>query len=116
MVILAHLLTQNWEWKTATIRILRVVSDEAERQAAHDSIAALAEAGRMDAEIDIVVSAEPFPRVLHHYSSDASVVMLGFEIPDETDARVFHERMEDLLERMPTTLLINSSGDADLLA
>lgn len=116
MVILAHLLTQNWEWKNATIRLLRVVNDESGRQAAHDAIAKLAEAGRMDAEIDVVVSSEPFPRVLHHYSSDASVVMLGFEIPDETDARVFHERMEGLLERMPTTLLVNSSGDADLLA
>ena len=115
MLILAYLLTLNWEWTDAHIRILRVVKEEAGRQSAAEALRELANAARIPAEVEVVVSEEPFQDILHRYSSDAAVVFLGFLVPDESEVSTFHTHYSELAEGLPTTLLVYSSGDADLL-
>ncbi|MBU4318613.1 MAG: amino acid permease [Proteobacteria bacterium] len=115
MVILSHLLTLNWEWSEAKIRLLRLIQNEAGREPSFEALTHLVDAARVDAEVEIVVSEESFVTVLHRHSVDASVVMLGFNVPEEEYAVAFQENIEQLLSDMPTTLLVSSSGDADLL-
>jgi len=54
--------------------------------------------------------------VLKSYSKDASVVFLGFNVPGKSEAREFQERYEERISDLPTTLLVCSSGKADLFA
>ena len=49
-------------------------------------------------------------------SSGATVVFLGLALEYVTDACEFQQRYQTLLEPMPTTILVASSGEADLLA
>ncbi|MBN1268115.1 MAG: amino acid permease, partial [Kiritimatiellae bacterium] len=116
MLILAHLLTDNPEWRYAQIRLLRIIEDEAGREPAREAMAEMARSARIEADIMVVVSKDPFDTVLPAYSRDAGVVFLGFQPPDEEHAVDFHRHYQGLLSDMPTTLLVCSNGEADLLA
>ena len=116
MLILAYLIRQTPEWRESTIRMLRTVRDEAERIETVKELKTLARAGRIDADCDVVVTTEPFADTLKKKSSDAGVVFLGFQIPSEPDAGGFHHRFSELAADLPTTILVCSTGDADLLA
>ena len=114
MVLMAHLLTLNWDWSEATIRLLRLIDDEAGREPATDALKELVELARVRAEVQVLVSEAPFPEILHRHSLDASVVLLGFNVPEEESASMFHAYFQEMISDLPTTLLVASSGEADL--
>ncbi|MBN1106742.1 MAG: amino acid permease [Deltaproteobacteria bacterium] len=118
MILIAHLLTLNWEWSRARIRLLRLLRDEAGRQPSKEALQELVDAARVDAQAEIIVSEDPLPEVLERHSADASLVILGFKVPEERgeDAYRFQMHFERMLSGLPTTLLVSSSGEADLLA
>jgi amino acid transporter len=116
MVLMAHLLTLNWEWSGAKIRLLRLIQEETGRWPATQALRELVDAARVTAEVEVLVSEAPFPEVLHRHSADASVVLLGFNVPEESNALVFQNYFEEALSGLPTALLVCSSGEADLLA
>ena len=116
MVLLAHLLTLNWEWSDAKIRLLRYIEDEAGRQPAKDALKQVIDDARVDAQVDIIVSEDSFPEILKRHSGDASVVILGFNVPEENEAHGFQRHFEKMMDGLHTTLLVSSSGDVDLLA
>jgi len=118
LLILAHLLTRNWEWARADIRLLRVVESEAGRGPAAQALRGMVAAGRIEAEVEVVVSREPFATVLRRHSADAGLVLLGFRVADAGAGRplVLGPRHARMLEGLPTALLACSTGEADLLA
>jgi hypothetical protein len=115
MVLLAHLLRLNWEWSDSEIRLIRLIQDEAGREPAGDALRELLEAARVDAVVDVLVSDAPFKEVLTRHSRDASVVFLGFNVPEEDRAGHFQQYFEEMMSELPTTLLVCSSGEVDLL-
>jgi amino acid transporter len=116
MVLLAHLLTLNWGWARAEIRLIRLIQDEAGRQPAGNALRDLLEASRVDATVDVLVSEAPFDEILYRHSRDSSVVFLGFNVPEEEAAAQFQQYFDKIMSELPTTLLICSSGEVDLLA
>lgn len=116
MLILAYLIRGNMEWTGARIRVLRCVENEAGREPAAANLAELVQAARVEAAVKVVVSDAPFPDVLRRESADATTLILGFRVPDEHDAETFYQRFSQMAEGLPTTLLVCSSGEADLLA
>jgi hypothetical protein len=42
--------------------------------------------------------------------------LLGFNVPEIGACHEFQRRFDLMLEGMPTTLLVNSSGEADVMA
>jgi len=116
MATLAYLLAQNWEWRDSYIRILRVISDPAGRESSHKAIRKLVEAARIRAVTRLIVSTEPFSDVFQSHSAKADVIFLGFQPSREESAGQLYNRLNDLIADMPTTILIHSSGEADLYA
>ena len=117
MILIAHLLTLNWEWSRAKVRMLRLIEDEAGRQPSREALEELVNKARLNAEVDVIVSEDPFPKVLERHSANASVVILGFKIPDEEreeEAFRFQMYFERMISTLPTTLLVSSSGEADV--
>ena len=114
MVILAYLLSLNRGWSGSTIRILRIIPDASEHTATHKELHTLIEASRMNFSIKIIISKDPFPELLHTYSRDATAIFMGFNIPTPENAKTFHASYSRLLEGLPTTLLVHSTGEADL--
>jgi len=116
MVILAYLISLNSEWSGVKIRILRVVNSSEERSRAYGELKQLIEAARMDISIEIIFSEDNFPNLLRKHSASAAVIFMGFQADANTDAIRFQESFGTLLEGMPTTILIQSTGEADLLS
>jgi amino acid transporter len=118
MVLLAHLITRNWEWSNCRVRVLRVVPNEAGRVPALDSLQSLIDLARVRATAVSIVSNRPFPELLRDESKDAHTVMLGFRVPDEGSEQAWHAGYAKLLNDLPMTSLLVSSqrvDDADLL-
>jgi amino acid transporter len=116
MVILAFLLSRNWEWTRSRIRIIRVVENEAGREPAEDALQDLIDKARVDATSHAIVSDKPFPEILHEQSADAACVFLGFECPETGEVYRWHAFYEKLLKNMPTTVLVSSFAGEDMLA
>lgn len=117
MVLLAHLLGHNWEWVRSTVRVLRVVDDEAGREPARDALQNLLNAARVQAETVAVVSnGRSFTDLLYETSKNSHCVFLGFEIPEPDKIEQWHASYEKLLRGLPTTLLVSSTGVEDMFA
>lgn len=114
MLLLAFLISKNWEWANTKIRILREVEDDAGRIPAVQALQELVDLARVDAEIEIVVSEESFTRILHEHSVGSTCVMLGFELPEIENEAVWHANYRAFVDEMPTMIFVNSLGGEDL--
>ena len=83
---------------------------------AREELEELVRAARVDAEVCVPVSSKTFAETLHAESHDADLILLGFTPPDPDRAEAYHEQMTGMLNDMPSTLLIYSTGEVDLLA
>jgi hypothetical protein len=115
MMILLHLMLQNPEWKGAKIRLIRLARWETEREQGLKDLHEIAKAARIDADIHVPVSDQSFYELFREESHNATMVTLGFLPPAVSDGEQFFDRMEALLQDMPPAILVNSSGQADLL-
>jgi hypothetical protein len=116
MMLVTHLLTLDPEWSDAPVRLLRRVPDEAGRHPATEALENLMDAARVSGEAAVIVSEEDFAGVLHRHSEDASLVIPGFNVPGISACQEFQRRFDLMLAGMPTTLLVYSSGEADVMA
>ena len=96
MVLASHLLTLNFEWSDIKIRLLRMIQNEEGREPATHALKEMVEAARIEADVQVIVSESPFPDVLHRHSSDATVVFLGFILPEEEDAAQFQSKYQEI--------------------
>lgn len=116
MVILAYLLTGSFSWRRAKIRLLHLIGPDEDRGVVLERISALIEEARLSAEV-ILLEETSFIDSIHEHSSDADAIFLGFKPPESDEhAEGFHAFYTEATRELPTTLLINSSGDADLLS
>jgi len=116
MLLLAFLISENWEWANTKIRILRVVENEVGKEPAANALLELLSLARVAGEVRIVVSAESFSRNLHEHSADAACVILGFELPETIDEAEWHACYRSFIDGMPTMILVNSLGGEDMFA
>ena len=116
MVILAYLLSINPEWSGSQIRILRAIRSNNNAEETRFELESLIENARIKAIVKIIVSQMDFSSILKENSSDASIIFLGFDIPEPSGILAFQSSFDKMLNDMPTTMLISSTGDADLLS
>ncbi len=114
MLLIAFLLCENWEWKNARIRVLRVVENEEGRLPAEEALQKMIDLARVEGDVEVVMEEESFSRVLHKYSADATCVILGFELPEIADEAEWHDNYRSFVDEIPTTILVNSLGGEDL--
>ncbi len=61
-------------------------------------------------------SADSFLSILTEHSASAELVLRGFRSPSDEEAPQIYSHYSSLVEELPTTLLVCSSGEADLMA
>jgi hypothetical protein len=117
MALFAYLMTLDRTWAGSTIRIFRAVGDAAAVADAQQNLKALVEQARIQAEIHVFPSADhPNAFILERSAPVADLVMLGMSEPVLDSLPDHLASLQPLLERLPTTLLVWSNGDADLFA
>jgi hypothetical protein len=113
MLLLAHLLVTNDEWRTRSIRLLRVAPSETAREEMSRHLDQLIENSRIRATSGVVV-ADDVPRAIQTTSAAAAVVFLGFEAPEEGKETVFFEAMQRMAGDLPRVILVDSAGGVEL--
>lgn len=113
MLLLAHLLTLNEGWKNRTIRLLRVIDNEAGRDEVESHLVKLAEQARIKAKCEVVVS-EDFRNAIQSTSENAAIVFMGFNVPDSGHETDFYERTESLAGQLPRVMFVKSNGSMSL--
>lgn len=113
MLLLAHLLQQNAEWRSNPVRMLQVVAKEEARTEVIRHIESLCASARIAAEAHVIVSDNP-AEVIQSSSATAAVAIFGFEPPAEGHEAEFFARMESLAGNLPRVIFVESAGGMEL--
>lgn len=115
MLLLAHLISNNWEWKSTAIRVLRIVESKQGVEPTMVSLQGLLDDARVNGVAKVVVSDRPVLQLITESSADADLVFLGFDIPAIGDEEKWFKPYEALLAGLPTTILVSGIEDDNLL-
>ena len=116
MAMFAYLTSTHPSWSKAKIRMLRVVKTPGEHLEAEESLEALMHAARMKMQLEVVLSDKPISELIADRSSSSDLVLLGLARSDVWDFQGFLATRDELLTKLPPTLLVLSNGEVDLLA
>lgn len=112
MLLIAFLLTAHHDWRLAEVSLMTIVGDEEERREAEANIARVVDLGRVEATPRVILrDGRSIAEIIHAESERADLVLLGLALPstDEGAVTSFFDRMNGLLDGMPTTMLVNSA-------
>ncbi len=113
MLLLAHLLTKNTEFAGRSIRLLRVLPNEAAHADTLGHLRELSDAARIPADCHVFIDGD-FLSTLRRESAGSALVILGFQPPEEDDEGRFLDVLDRLTEGLPNVLLLSSAGDMNL--
>lgn len=113
MLLLAHLLTKNTEWRNRPIRLMRVIEKEAGTAEVERHLRELADAARIKVTARAIVSPDPIAAI-HATSKSAALVLIGFEAPGEGEEQAFFDRMEQWARNLSRVVLVDSIGGMSL--
>lgn len=118
MLLLAHMLSTNWEWQQSRIRLLRVVEREQAREGTLKDMQNILDEARVRAEPVVLVRESRFAAVLREESGSADAVFLGFNPPEEEEdaERQWLSLYGGLVFDGPTFILVSASGQEDVMA
>lgn len=117
MALLAYLISTDRTWTRSKIRIFRAVGDAGAELQAKKHLEELLSNARIEAEAHVfVATSHPHEFIPAHSAGTADLVMLGLSVYDMDSFEKYLEAMDPMLQRLPTTLLVRSNGDADLFA
>ncbi len=113
MLLLAHLLKQNLDWRKHEIRLLRVIPGEKARSDVEQHLTGLAQKARIEVTPLAVISDEPAVAI-QEVSRDAAVVFLGLGTPDVGEEQEYCQRMDEFVGCLETVFFVESVGDMSL--
>jgi len=115
MVLLAHLMTQGQAWLGRTIRLLRVIPNEAGREEATKHLEKLITDARIKATASVLIG-EDARSIIERESAFAAVVFLGFSPPKEGTEQAFFGAINGMIKNLPNVVLVHSEGQTSLEA
>ena len=110
MLLLAYLTVRHRDWDRARLRVLRMVGRPEAVDSVRADTEALLEAVRVEAEVTIVLRADPdrpFADVLAQHSHDTDLTVLGMQRPD---GEGYGEGLNALVAAAGTTLLVHNGN------
>jgi amino acid transporter len=117
MALFAYLLTLDRTWSGSHLRIFRIVQSDEEEREARKQLNKLKDLTRIAARVEVIRSKEPPEEIIAEHSGPvADIVLLGMSAGSGEEARLFFTQAMPLLEKLPTTVLVWSNGEADVFA
>lgn len=109
MLLLSHLLTQNQQWRSRPIRLLRTIQNEAGRDEVLNHLNELIEQSRIRATPHVVVTEDPI-EAIGTTSRSAGLVFMGMPDPKAGRGREFLMRMNQLARGLQRVVFVRSRG------
>lgn len=117
MALFAYLMKLDRTWSNSQLRIMRIVNNDQEEKEARIHLNDLREHTRIKALIEVIRTNDPPTEVIASRSGPvADLVFLGMAAASGDEVRRFFDQIGPLLERLPTTILVWSNGEADVFA
>jgi len=112
LLLLAHLLQANSQWRDATIRVMSIASSELMKDRTERYLDGLIPKIRIEAEVRVVLkpSDDTVAEVIHRESAEAAVVFLGLQVPDIGDEETYSKRLERLAGDLPVVFFVKNSS------
>jgi hypothetical protein len=112
LLLFAHLLSLNPEWRDATVSVKTVASGSNPSRWSEERLGELLERSRIDAEPEVIEPPPdtPIQTVIHERSRDADIVFLGLRQPPETETEAYAARLRELVSGLPTVILVRAAG------
>ena len=112
MLMLAAMLTEEGEWEGAHVKVKMIVDETAPLSLTRRNLERIIGEARLDAEAVILVQKDGSIGDMITENSTADLVMMGLRPPDPSEKGIdFIARVNNLVERLPTTLLIRASSE-----
>jgi len=118
MILMAHLIKLNPQWRRAQIRILMVIDNPKGKDQARENIEQLLENARMKAEVLVLTKEspnQPVEEVLGKYSSSTDFTILGTAVPQARQEESLAIRIQNMLKFTRTTLIVRTTETEDIL-
>jgi len=112
MLILAHLLNLNPEWRFAKIRLRSVVEQESAFAAKQRELDELISEARVKASASVVVKPadKTVMQVIQENSGEADIVFLGMQVPKPGEELVYAKRLNDFVHNLGAVVLVRNAG------
>jgi hypothetical protein len=112
MLLLAHLLQNNPEWRDARVEVMSIASSEIMKTATERSLNQLIPEIRIQADVKVILKPAEFSvaDVIHAESANASVVLLGLQSPKPGDEEAYALRLEKLSGDLPVVFFVKNSS------
>ena len=110
MLLLAHLLTLNNEWKNANVIIHTVILMEEDREFMLKNLNEMISEVRIKAEPKIIVKSNEntITEIIHEHSKDADLVFMGLNLPLENEESEYADRLIELSDKLKTTIFVRN--------
>lgn len=111
MLLLAHLLSSDVDWRKAQINLKLVVEDKEAAQLAHENVDKLVEELRLAVEVKVIVAdGRSFIQILREESRKTDLIFLGLPEPKETFVEDY-ERLISWTKDLHTTVFVLAAAD-----
>ena len=113
MLLLAHLLSLNDEWKNAKIIIHTIILREEDREFMMKNVQDMIDEVRIKAEPKIIIKPQDksVTEVIHENSRSANLVFMGLKLPLEGEEKDYVTRLEELSDGLKTTVFVRNAEE-----
>ena len=112
MLLIAFLLTAGRTLQGAQVTVLTAVNSDSEAKEAPVALGRILDAARLPARARVIPrDGRPIAELMAEHSGQADLAILGIGMPkyDEQGADEFFERMQPMLNVLPTTVMVHSA-------
>ncbi|MCK4980383.1 MAG: hypothetical protein KAS62_08295, partial [Candidatus Delongbacteria bacterium] len=115
MLLLAHLLNLNTEWRHAKLRVRTIVNSEEEQATMNEKLQLLMSESRISAETNVILNKnnDDVIELMHRSSKDADIVFLGLSLPELSSEIEFAERLDRLVMGFKSTILVRNAQSSE---
>jgi hypothetical protein len=112
MLMLAHLLSLNVEWREARIVVRSIARTEKERKLQTDGLKSLLAEVRIKADTGVIMKPadQSIAEIIHSESANADIVFLGLQDPKPGTEAAYAKRLEKLASGLNTAVFVRSAG------
>ncbi len=112
MLLLAHLLTRNPEWRGAKIRVMSLASNEHMKGETERHLGRFLPEIRIDAEVTVQLRPEgqTVREMIQSQSADADLVFLGLSVPEAGGEAKAAEQLEAMAEGLRSVFFVKNSS------
>ena len=112
MLLLAHLLSLNTEWRGSTITLKSVAADEEDRAHIEEGLTRMLHTVRIKAETRIILQkkGQKPQDLIRRESRGAAIVFMGMAEPEQGKEQLYARRLKDLIEGLPAVILVKNSS------